>query len=72
MRPIEVDPKAGPLMRWAFETVATGQHRVTSVAWLRQHAVEVSTSHLHRLLRNPFTAAACAGRTKSLPATTRR
>ncbi len=54
-RRIELDPEKATLVRWAFETMATGAHRASSVwAWLRQHGLRISQSHLHRLLRNPF------------------
>lgn len=54
-RRVELDPQKAIPLRWAFETMAAGQHRASSVLiWLRQHGLPVSQSHLHRLLRNPF------------------
>jgi DNA invertase Pin-like site-specific DNA recombinase len=54
-RRVELDPQKAIPLRWAFETMATGHHRASSVlVWLRQQGLRISQSHLHRLLRNPF------------------
>ena len=54
-RRIEPDPDKAPLVQWAFETMASGQHRASDVLiWLKQHGLQVSKSQLHRMLRNPF------------------
>jgi hypothetical protein len=70
---VELDPEKAVLLRWAFETMATGQHRASSVlAWLRQHGLRLSPSQAHRLLRNPFYWADSAGRARRTPDCIRR
>jgi site-specific DNA recombinase len=65
-RTIEIDPVRGPLMRWAFETYATGEWTIrrllaeltarglTTAPGRQKSGRPLGVSHLHTLLRNPY------------------
>jgi site-specific DNA recombinase len=65
-RTIEIDPVRGPLMRWAFETYATGEWTIrrllaeltarglTTAPGRQKAGRPLGVSHLHTLLRNPY------------------
>ena len=65
-RTVEIDPDRAPLIRWAFETYATGDTTVeriltditarglTTVASPKRPAKPVSLSGFYKLLRNPY------------------
>jgi site-specific DNA recombinase len=60
-RTVEVDPVRGPLMKWAFETYATGDWTIRQLlAELTRRGLKTYTgksltvSHLHTLLRHPY------------------
>jgi site-specific DNA recombinase len=66
VRTIKVDPERGPLMRWAFETYATGEWTIrrllaeltarglTTAPGRQKAGRPLGVSHLHTLLRNPY------------------
>jgi DNA invertase Pin-like site-specific DNA recombinase len=66
VRTVEVDPKRGPLMAWAFEAYATGDwtlrsllgeltnRGLTSPPGPRTPSKPLGLSNLHRLLRHPY------------------
>jgi site-specific DNA recombinase len=66
LRTVEIDPVRGPLMRWAFETYATGEWSVQrlldeltrrgleTTATARRPSRPLYHSHLHKLLRHPY------------------
>jgi site-specific DNA recombinase len=60
-RTIEIDPVRGPLMRWAFETYATGEWTIrkllaelTARGLTTLSGKPLMVSHLHTLLRHPY------------------
>jgi DNA invertase Pin-like site-specific DNA recombinase len=65
-RTVEIDPVRGPLMRWAFETYATGDWTIrrllaeltsrglTTLPGPNTSGKPLVVSHLHKLLRNPY------------------
>lgn len=66
LRTVDIDPVRGPLMKWAFETYATGEWSVQRLLdELTRRGLETSPtanrpsrplyhSHLHKLLRHPY------------------
>ena len=66
LRTVEIDPVRGPLMKWAFQTYATGEWSVQRLLdELTRRGLETSPtanrpsrplyhSHLHKLLRHPY------------------
>ena len=66
IRTIGVDPERAPLIRWAFETYADGEHTVaqltealeaqglTTRPTLKRPAKPLTERHVHSLLHNPF------------------
>jgi DNA invertase Pin-like site-specific DNA recombinase len=66
LRTVEVDSERAPLVRWAFETYATGEHTLvqltdeleamglTSLPTAKRASAPLSRSTINRMLRNPY------------------